>query len=46
MIITRTPFRISFAGGGTDLPSFYRAYDGGAVTSAAIDRFIHVRGKE
>jgi len=42
MIITRTPFRISFAGGGTDLPSFYRAYDGGAVTSAAIDRFIHV----
>ena len=42
MIITRTPFRISFAGGGTDLPSFYRAFDGGAVTSAAIDRFIHV----
>jgi D-glycero-alpha-D-manno-heptose-7-phosphate kinase len=42
VIITRTPFRISFAGGGTDLPSFYRAFDGGAVTSAAIDRFIHV----
>ncbi|MCI4353023.1 MAG: GHMP kinase [Thermoplasmata archaeon] len=42
MIITRTPFRISFAGGGTDLPSFYRAFDGGAVTSGAIDRFIHV----
>ncbi len=42
MIITRTPFRISFAGGGTDLPSFYREYGGGAVTSAAIDRFIHV----
>ena len=42
MIITRTPFRISFAGGGTDLPSFYRAFGGGAVTSAAIDRFIHV----
>ena len=42
MIITRTPFRISFAGGGTDLPSFYRNFDGGAVTSAAIDRFIHV----
>ncbi len=42
MIITRTPLRISFAGGGTDLPSFYREFDGGAVTSAAIDRFIHV----
>ncbi|HTZ61729.1 MAG TPA: GHMP kinase [Thermoplasmata archaeon] len=42
MIITRTPLRISFAGGGTDLPSFYRAYDGGAVVSAAIDKFVHV----
>ncbi len=42
MIITRTPLRISFAGGATDLPSFYRAYGGGAVTSAAIDRYIHV----
>lgn len=42
MIITRTPLRISFAGGGTDLPGFYRTYGGGAVTSAAIDRYIHV----
>ncbi|MFZ0890992.1 MAG: GHMP kinase [Thermoplasmata archaeon] len=42
MIITRTPLRISFAGGSTDLPSFYRAYGGGAVTSAAIDRYVHV----
>jgi D-glycero-alpha-D-manno-heptose-7-phosphate kinase len=42
VIITRTPFRISFAGGGTDLPSFYRKYGGGAVASAAIDRYIHV----
>ena len=42
MIITRTPLRISFAGGGTDLPGFYREYGGGAVTSAAIDRYIHV----
>jgi D-glycero-alpha-D-manno-heptose-7-phosphate kinase len=42
MIITRTPLRISFAGGSTDLPSFYREFGGGAVTSAAIDRFIHV----
>ncbi len=42
MIITRTPLRISFAGGGTDLPSFYRPYGGGAVTAIAIDRYIHV----
>jgi D-glycero-alpha-D-manno-heptose-7-phosphate kinase len=42
VIITRTPLRISFAGGATDLPSFYREYGGGAVTSAAIDRYVHV----
>jgi D-glycero-alpha-D-manno-heptose-7-phosphate kinase len=42
VIITRTPLRISFAGGGTDLPSFYRTHGGGAVVSAAIDRYIHV----
>ncbi len=42
MIITRTPLRISFAGGATDLPSFYRTHGGGAVTSAAIDRYVHV----
>jgi len=42
VIITRTPLRISFAGGGTDLAGFYREYGGGAVTSAAIDRYIHV----
>ncbi|MCI4339440.1 MAG: GHMP kinase [Thermoplasmata archaeon] len=42
MIITRTPLRISFAGGGTDLASFYEPYDGGAVVTAAIDKFVHV----
>jgi D-glycero-alpha-D-manno-heptose-7-phosphate kinase len=42
VIITRTPLRVSFAGGGTDLPSFYRHYGGGAVVSAAIDRYVHV----
>ena len=42
MIITRTPFRISFAGGGTDLASYYRTHDGGAVTSAAIGRYMHI----
>ncbi|HZY70380.1 MAG TPA: GHMP kinase [Thermoplasmata archaeon] len=42
MIITRTPLRVSFAGGGTDLADYYRAHGGGAVASAAIDRYIHV----
>jgi D-glycero-alpha-D-manno-heptose-7-phosphate kinase len=43
MIISQTPYRVSFAGGGTDLPAFYRR-DGeyGAVLSAAIDRHIYV----
>jgi D-glycero-alpha-D-manno-heptose-7-phosphate kinase len=42
VIITRTPFPISLAGGGTDAPSFYRDSGGGAVTGVAIDRFVHV----
>jgi D-glycero-alpha-D-manno-heptose-7-phosphate kinase len=42
VIITRTPLRISFAGGGTDLPSYYRQHGGGAVTSATIDKYVHV----
>ncbi len=41
MIITRTPFRISFAGGGTDLPDFYRR-EPGAVVSTAIDKYMYV----
>jgi D-glycero-alpha-D-manno-heptose-7-phosphate kinase len=41
MIISRTPLRVSFVGGGSDLPSFYREY-GGAVLSTAIDKFIYI----
>ncbi len=41
MIITQTPLRISFAGGGTDLPAFYRRF-GGAVVSTAIDKFVYI----
>jgi D-glycero-alpha-D-manno-heptose-7-phosphate kinase len=41
MIITRTPLRISIAGGGTDLPSYYRRF-GGALISAAITKYIYV----
>jgi D-glycero-alpha-D-manno-heptose-7-phosphate kinase len=41
MIITRTPFRISFVGGGTDLPDFYRL-EPGAVVSTAINKYMYV----
>lgn len=41
LIVTRTPLRISFAGGGTDLPVFYER-EGGAVLSATIDRWVYV----
>lgn len=41
MIIVRTPLRISFVGGGTDLPEFYRRYPG-RVVSATIDKYIFV----
>ena len=41
MIISRTPFRISFAGGGTDLREFYRGHPG-AVVSTAIDKYMYV----
>lgn len=45
MIISKTPLRISFAGGGTDLPSFYRSNDYGAVLSTSIDSYIYVTVK-
>src|ERR1700716_3270694 len=41
MIICRTPFRISFFGGGTDYPSWYRAH-GGAVLAATIDKYCYL----
>ncbi len=41
MIITRTPFRVSFAGGGTDLRDFYRL-DPGAVVSTAISKYMYI----
>lgn len=44
MIISRTPFRISFAGGGTDLPEFYSKEDG-RVISTGIDKYIYVAVK-
>lgn len=41
MIISRTPLRISFAGGGSDLPSYYLKH-GGAVLSTTIDKYIYI----
>jgi D-glycero-alpha-D-manno-heptose-7-phosphate kinase len=41
MIISRTPLRISFAGGGTDLPAFYRRTMG-SVVSTAINKYIYI----
>lgn len=41
MIISRTPLRISFVGGGSDLESFYTHHDG-AVISTAINKFIYI----
>ena len=41
MIVTRTPFRISFAGGGTDLRAFY-SQEPGRVISTSINKYIYV----
>ena len=41
MIISKTPCRLSFAGGGSDLASYYREY-GGAVVSATIDKYVYL----
>jgi len=41
MIISRTPLRMSFVGGGSDLPAYYRLH-GGAVVSTAIDKYVYV----
>ena len=41
MIITKTPFRISLGGGGTDLPSFYTGH-GGYVITMAINKYVYI----
>ena len=40
-IVARAPLRVALGGGGTDLPSYYRAH-GGLVVSTAIDRYVHM----
>ena len=41
MIITRTPVRVSFFGGGTDYPAYFRRH-GGATLATAIDKYVYV----
>lgn len=41
MLIVKAPLRISFAGGGTDLPSYYERY-GSTFISAAIDKYVYI----
>lgn len=41
MIITRTPFRVSFIGGGSDMPDFYQRHEG-AVLSTSINQYMYI----
>ncbi|MDO5330489.1 MAG: GHMP kinase [Bacillota bacterium] len=41
MIISRAPFRVSFCGGGSDIPAFYEKY-GGAVVSTSIKKYMYL----
>lgn len=41
MIITRTPFRVSLCGGGSDLPAFYEKH-GGCVISTSINKYMYI----
>src|SRR6266508_5577650 len=44
MIISRTPYRVSFFGGGPDYPSWYRAH-GGQVISSTIDKYCYISAR-
>jgi D-glycero-alpha-D-manno-heptose-7-phosphate kinase len=46
VIISRTPLRMSFVGGGSDLPSYYRRHGGGAVVSTAINKYVYITVNE
>jgi D-glycero-alpha-D-manno-heptose-7-phosphate kinase len=41
LIVTRTPFRLSLGGGGTDLPSYYRRF-GGFFLAGALNSYMHI----
>jgi len=42
VIISKTPIRITFTGGGTDLPQYYQKYGTGACVSATINKYIYI----
>ena len=41
MVITKTPFRVSLCGGGSDLPAFYEK-NGGCVISTTIKKYMYI----
>ncbi|HMC22206.1 MAG TPA: galactokinase, partial [Thermoanaerobaculia bacterium] len=41
MILTRTPFRVTLGGGGTDLPSYY-SHHGGFIFAMGLDKYMYV----
>jgi len=41
-VVSKTPFRVTFAGGGTDLPAYYRQHGPGACVAGAINKGIYV----
>jgi len=45
MIISRTPYRISFFGGGTDFPEWYN-HNGGSVLSTTINKYSYITCKK
>ena len=42
IIITRTPIRVTFVGGGTDIPAYYEKHGPGATVNAAINKYIYI----
>jgi len=46
MIVSKTPLRISFVGGGTDIGSFYKKNNYGLVASTSIDKYIYISVKK
>ncbi len=44
MVITRTPFRVSFFGGGTDYPAWYKSH-GGMVINTSIDKYCYITSR-
>jgi D-glycero-alpha-D-manno-heptose-7-phosphate kinase len=45
MVITKTPFRISFFGGGTDYPTWFNGNGGGAVLSTTINKYCYITAR-